>query len=132
MVPGVDVLVQQQGGLAPLGGQQAGPAGQGHPQLGQLAPSRRRGRARDRVAPKVAAAQNRADRDQSTSQGWWWATVVTRDRAKQAASSTGVSRRNWASALAGGADLAAEAPGQPSHFRKAGWPPRTLASWVTT
>ena len=84
------------------------------------------------MAPKVAAAQNRADRDQSTSQGWWWATVVTRDRAKQAASSTGVSRRNWASAWLVVRIWLPKPRGSPSHFRKAGWPPRTLASWVTT
>ena len=43
-------------------------------------------------APRVAAAVNRADRDQNTSLGWWWATVVSRPKPRQAASSTMVSR----------------------------------------
>lgn len=84
--------------LHPLPASRPGQPARATPSLASFPPSIRRGRLRARETPKVAAAVNRADRDQKIRLGWWWATVVTRDRQKQATSSTGVSRRNRASA----------------------------------
>ena len=118
--------------MQPLLAVRPGQPARATPRLASFLPSIRRGRARDRDTPRVDAARNRADRDHSTSLGWWWATVVTRDRTTQAAISTGVSRRKRVSGTLSVRSWLPKPLGALSHLRNAVWLPNTPGSWVTT
>ena len=116
----------------PLAAAMPGQPARATPRVASLLPRICRGKLSVNDAPNVADAVNSADRDQSTSLGWWWATVVSRARHTQAVIKTGVSFWNLSSAWLVVRIWLPKPLGRPSHLRKPVFPAKTSGSWVTT